>query len=83
MEKRYWNNVLWSPSYFAASCGGAPLSIIKQCVEQQKTRSNGPYIPGLKVRGFTARVVINRATNTLAATVSGVAAWPEGLAIKS
>jgi putative transposase len=37
MEKRYWNNVLWSPSYFAASCGGAPLGIIKQYVEQQKT----------------------------------------------
>jgi putative transposase len=36
LEKRYWNNVLWSPSYFAASCGGAPLSIIKQYVEQQK-----------------------------------------------
>jgi putative transposase len=28
---------LWSPSYFAASCGGAPLGIIKQYVEQQKT----------------------------------------------
>ena len=37
IEKRYWKNVLWSPSYFAASCGGAPLSIIKQYVEQQKT----------------------------------------------
>ena len=37
MEKRYWNNVLWSPSYFAASCGGAPLGIIKQYIEQQKT----------------------------------------------
>jgi putative transposase len=37
MEKRYWNNVLWSPSYFAASCGGAPLNIIKQYIEQEKT----------------------------------------------
>jgi putative transposase len=27
---------LWSPSYFAASCGGAPLSIIKQYVENQR-----------------------------------------------
>jgi putative transposase len=36
IEKRYWNNVLWSPSYFAASCGGAPLGIIQQYVEQQK-----------------------------------------------
>lgn len=27
---------LWSPSYFAASCGGAPLSIIRAYVEQQR-----------------------------------------------
>lgn len=27
---------LWSPSYFAASCGGAPLSIIKTYIEQQR-----------------------------------------------
>jgi len=26
---------LWSPSYFAVSCGGAPLSIIKQCIDGQ------------------------------------------------
>jgi putative transposase len=26
----------WSPSYFAASCGGAPLSIIQQYIEQQQ-----------------------------------------------
>ena len=26
----------WSPSYFAASCGGAPLDIIRQYIEQQK-----------------------------------------------
>jgi putative transposase len=26
----------WSPSYFAASCGGASLSIIRQYIEQQK-----------------------------------------------
>jgi putative transposase len=37
LEKRHWNNVLWSPSYFATSCGGAPLGIIKQYVEQEKT----------------------------------------------
>jgi putative transposase len=33
----YWNNVLWSPSYFAASCGGAPLEVIKRYMEQQAT----------------------------------------------
>jgi putative transposase len=27
---------LWSPSYLAASAGGAPLAIIKQYIEQQK-----------------------------------------------
>ncbi len=26
----------WSPSYFAASCGGAPLSIIRQYIERQR-----------------------------------------------
>ncbi|EFK95529.1 transposase IS200-family protein [sediment metagenome] len=34
---RYWAGVLWSPSYFAASCGGAPISIVRQYIEQQKT----------------------------------------------
>jgi len=34
---RYYQNILWSPSYFAASCGGASISIIRQYVEQQQT----------------------------------------------
>jgi hypothetical protein len=34
---RYWRGVLWSPSYFVASCGGAPLAIIRQYVEQQQS----------------------------------------------
>ena len=37
LQKRYWKNVLWSPSYFASSCGGAPIGIIKQYIEQQET----------------------------------------------
>jgi len=35
IARRYWKNVLWSPSYFAASCGGAPLDSIRRYVEQQ------------------------------------------------
>ena len=35
---RYFKGALWSPSYFAASCGGAPISIIRQYIEQQKRR---------------------------------------------
>ena len=37
IARRYWKGVLWSPSYFAGACGGAPLSIIKQYVENQRT----------------------------------------------
>ena len=29
-------DALWSPSYFVASCGGAPLEIIKQYIEKQR-----------------------------------------------
>lgn len=32
-----WMDALWSGSYFASSCGGAPLEIIKQYIDQQKT----------------------------------------------
>jgi putative transposase len=37
MAKCYLKNVLWSPSYFAASCGGAPLEVIKRYIDQQAT----------------------------------------------
>jgi putative transposase len=32
-----WGGSLWSPSYFAASCGGAPNTVLRQYIEQQKT----------------------------------------------
>ena len=31
----YKKPVLWSRTYFVTSCGGAPLSVIKQYIEQQ------------------------------------------------
>ena len=34
-----WGGSLWSPSYFAGSCGGAPISIIRQYIEGQNTPS--------------------------------------------
>jgi putative transposase len=43
ITKALWGDSLWSPSYFAGSCGGAPLKVIQQYIEQQKT-------PPLKVR---------------------------------
>jgi putative transposase len=37
ITKHLWGGALWSPSYFAGSCGGAPISIIRQYIEQQST----------------------------------------------
>lgn len=33
---RTHRNHLWSPSYFASSCGGASLDVVKQYVESQR-----------------------------------------------
>lgn len=38
--KSLWGNQLWSPSYFAGACGGAPLSVIRQYIEQQNSPSS-------------------------------------------
>ncbi|HCA02819.1 MULTISPECIES: IS200/IS605 family transposase [Halomonas] len=35
VQPAYRKNALWSPSYFAGSVGGAPLSVVKQYIEQQ------------------------------------------------
>jgi len=37
IRKKLWGGALWSPSYFAGSCGGAPIAVIRQYIEQQKT----------------------------------------------
>jgi len=37
IQQALWGNSLWSPSYFAGACGGAPLEIIRQYIEQQET----------------------------------------------
>ena len=37
IKSQLWSNALWSPSYFASSYKGAPISIIQQYIEQQKT----------------------------------------------
>ena len=35
LETAYYKGQLWSPSYFAASCGGAPLEKIKAYIKSQ------------------------------------------------
>ena len=37
LVRRYWKGALWSPSYFAASCSGASIGVLKAYIEQQKT----------------------------------------------
>jgi len=37
IEKYYWKGVLWSPSYFVGSCGGAPIEIVRQYIQGQQT----------------------------------------------
>ena len=37
IHEKLWGGALWSPSYFAGSCGGAPITIIRQYIEQQNT----------------------------------------------
>jgi len=37
ISKHLWGNALWSPSYFAGSCGGAPISVIRKYIENQNT----------------------------------------------
>ena len=66
IAQRYYQGVLWSSSYFAASRGGAPLSIIRQHVRSPKKKPvsavrSVPYISALKRRSFTAPVVIPHA----------------------
>ena len=45
---------LWSPSYFAASCGGAPIETIRSYVRNQRTPAaqSGPIPPPPEGGGF-------------------------------
>src|SRR5574343_1684665 len=37
IQKKLWGTALWSPSYFAGTCGGAPIDVIRKYIEQQQT----------------------------------------------
>ena len=40
LGRHYWRaNRLWSGSYFAGSAGGAPVSVLRQYIEQQNRPS--------------------------------------------
>ena len=40
LEKKYYKGVLWSPSYFAGPCGGAPIDIVKKYIQSQNRPKN-------------------------------------------
>jgi len=57
IRKKLWGGALWSPSYFAGSCGGAHISFIRQYSSNNSkdlTTNNfnkhetSAYIPALK-----------------------------------
>ena len=59
LVRHYWRaQRLWSGSYFAGSVGGAPLSIVRQYIEQQNRPVQGTARPlaGLPARAFTTAV---------------------------
>ena len=37
LRNKLWGGSLWSPSYFAGSCGGAPIAIVRQYIGSQRT----------------------------------------------
>ncbi len=37
IQKKLWGGPLWPPGYFAGSCGGAPVSVLRQYIEAQRT----------------------------------------------
>lgn len=39
IQKSLWGGSLWSPSYFAGSCGGASLEVIARYIQNQNTPS--------------------------------------------
>ncbi len=36
IQKALWGKSFWSPSYFAGSCGGGTVDVIKQYIENQE-----------------------------------------------
>ncbi|WP_373281481.1 transposase [Microtetraspora fusca] len=42
IDRAFMHGHLWSPSYFAASCDGAPLAIIREYIENRKRPDQRP-----------------------------------------
>ena len=53
VRRALWGDHFWSPSYFVASTGGAPLAKVKAYIQQQRGIPSAPH-PGPKRPGFRA-----------------------------
>ncbi len=42
ISKHLWAGKLWSPSYFAGSCGGAPIEVLRKYIEGQRAPHSSP-----------------------------------------
>lgn len=40
ITKALYKGALWSPSYFASSCGGASIEVVKKYIQEQNTPRN-------------------------------------------
>jgi hypothetical protein len=61
----------WSPSYLAGSCGGAPLSTVKDYIADQKRPDYARLPPCPQGQGFRPRSPMNP-TNAIAATAAAL-----------
>jgi putative transposase len=53
LAKPLWGGQLWSPSYFAGSCGGAPIEVIRKYIEGQNSpRNSGEHPPPNELGGI-------------------------------
>ena len=42
VQKHYWGKVsFWSNSYYVASCGGAPIDVLKKYIQSQESPKSG------------------------------------------
>ena len=44
IAERHARDGLWSPSYFAGSCGGAPISVLRTYIENQRAPAQHPPV---------------------------------------
>ena len=75
----YYKGVLWSPGYFASSCGGAPISVIRQYIEQQQTPGqveNRALYPRPEGRGFYSALDKVMDSTTSIQPCSLAMSWP-------